>query len=411
MPYFIYCRKSQEDAKRQVQSIGDQLKSCRDTAAQCGAAVIAEFEEAMSAKRPGRPVLEEMLRRVEAGEADGIIAWHPDRLARNAMDAGRIIDLIDRGKLRDLKFQSYRFENTPEGKWMLGIVLGQSKYFVDKLATDVKRGLHSKVDKGHMPAKALAGYMNDTAAKTIIADPERFPLVRRAIELILSGDATAAQALDILNHSWGFRTRRTDKTGGGLLSSTAFYHMLSSPFLMGMLCYRGEVSPGSQPALLSADEFERMRGILGARRAKPRRRQHKFRGMIRGMACGCLATPDRRVKSYPRTGRTVEYVYYHCTNGRGGCGKGGIREEVVVEAISDVLCRLHVPPELEAWCREEETPWTPDTASEGEVTSLRQPSAAGVTSLTPGSTARRHSVTQSSARKRRGWRGKYQGFG
>ena len=63
-----------------------------------------------------------MLDRIECGEANGIIAWHPDRLARNAVDAGRIIDLIDRGMLTELKFQSYRFENSPEGKWMLGIV-------------------------------------------------------------------------------------------------------------------------------------------------------------------------------------------------------------------------------------------------------------------------------------------------
>ena len=29
-----------------------------------------------------------MMRRIEAGEAQGIIAWHPDRLARNSMDGG-----------------------------------------------------------------------------------------------------------------------------------------------------------------------------------------------------------------------------------------------------------------------------------------------------------------------------------
>ena len=41
-----------------------------------------------------------MLDFIEAGGADGIIAWHPDRLARNAFDGGRIIDLIDQNTRR-----------------------------------------------------------------------------------------------------------------------------------------------------------------------------------------------------------------------------------------------------------------------------------------------------------------------
>lgn len=157
MAYFLYVRKSEEDDGRQVQSIGDQLKIGRELAESAGVEISEIFQEARSAKRPGRPVFNEMIARIEAGEAEGIIAWHPDRLSRNAVDAGLIIDMLDRGVLRDLKFQSYKFENTPEGKWMLSIVLGQSKYYVDKMSVEVRRGIRSKLEQGHYPQVAPPG--------------------------------------------------------------------------------------------------------------------------------------------------------------------------------------------------------------------------------------------------------------
>ncbi|MFH1955725.1 MAG: recombinase family protein, partial [Patescibacteria group bacterium] len=81
---------------------------------------------------------------MERGEAEGILAWHPDRLARNSIDGGRIIFLIDTGIIKALKSPTFWFEPTPQGKFMLNIAFGQSKYFVDNLSENTKRGLRQK---------------------------------------------------------------------------------------------------------------------------------------------------------------------------------------------------------------------------------------------------------------------------
>ncbi|MBV8543916.1 MAG: recombinase family protein, partial [Acidobacteria bacterium] len=123
MKYFIYCRKSSEEEDRQVQSIDSQRGELKTTfGAQTDIEIVEIFQEAQSAMTPGRPVFGEMLARIERGEADGLIAWAPDRLARNSIDGGRVIYLLDTGSLRDLKFATFTFENTPSGKFMLSIL-------------------------------------------------------------------------------------------------------------------------------------------------------------------------------------------------------------------------------------------------------------------------------------------------
>ena len=88
--YFLYARKSTDVEDKQVRSIEDQLAVLRALAKEQGLVISEEFIEKQSAKMPGRPVFDGMLSRIQKGEAQGIVCWKLDRLARNPADGGTI---------------------------------------------------------------------------------------------------------------------------------------------------------------------------------------------------------------------------------------------------------------------------------------------------------------------------------
>ena len=105
--YFLYARKSTEDDDRQVMSIEAQLFELREFARRENFEILEEFQEAKSAKTPGREVFGEMMAKVEKSDGVGILSWHPDRLARNSIDGGRIIYAVDTHKIISLRFSTF----------------------------------------------------------------------------------------------------------------------------------------------------------------------------------------------------------------------------------------------------------------------------------------------------------------
>src|SRR5580658_8540879 len=188
--FFIYARKSTDDLSRQVRSIDDQIAELRELAGREKLDVRDVLIEKQTAKVPGRPIFNAMLDRIQGGEASGILAWHPDRLSRNSLDAGRIIHLVDTGKIAALRFPIMPFDPSATGKFMLAIMFGQSKYYVDNLSENIKRGQRQKLRNGIWPLLAPVGYLNDSSTKTIYPDPHRAPLIKIAFELYASGEYT-----------------------------------------------------------------------------------------------------------------------------------------------------------------------------------------------------------------------------
>lgn len=196
--YVMYTRKSTTDETRQECSIPDQVADCTQLVNSEGLNLVEIIRESESARESGiRPKFEQMIVDLKAGKYDGIIAWHPDRLARNMKDAGTLIDLLDKQIIKDLRFKTSTFENSPMGKMLLGISFVLSKQYTDHLSESVKRGIDHRLTEGKWVGKPKHGYYIDPN-KRLRPDGENWNLIKRAFQMRLDNEALTDIA-DYLN--------------------------------------------------------------------------------------------------------------------------------------------------------------------------------------------------------------------
>ena len=329
--FYIYARKSTDDEDRQVLSIDSQINELREFAKKENLFIMEEFVEAKTAKEPGRPIFSFMLKQIEAGFANGILAWHPDRLARNSVDGGKIIYLVDIGKIVDLRFPTYRFDNTAQGKFMLSIAFGQSKYYVDNLSENVKRGLREKLRRGEWPGWAPLGYINDYKNHTIIPDSEKAPFIRKIFELYATGDYSLTELLNEV-HRWKFLAK-----GGKPVRKSSLVWMLKNPFYYGVMIFKGELFDGSHLPLISKKLFDRVQEVF-EKKAKPIKKgeiKFAFTGLIKCGECGASITAERQ----------KGHIYYRCTKKITRCSQKFLREEALLGQINKAILKVFIDNE------------------------------------------------------------------
>ncbi|MDD4939102.1 MAG: recombinase family protein, partial [Candidatus Omnitrophica bacterium] len=260
------------------------------------------------------------------GEASGIISWHPDRLARNSIDGGKVIYLVDTGKIIDLKFPTYRFDSSAQGKFMLNIIFGQSKYYVDNLSENTKRGLREKVRLGEYPSLAPIGYTNDRSK--IIVDEANAPLVKKLYALCAEGRYSLLE-LRKLATAFGLVSKRQKKP----LSFSNVHRILTNPFYYGLFLYKGEIFQGTHSPIIDKDLFDKVQEVIKFRSKPILNKNHYFvfRGFIRCGECGCQITAEIQ----------RGHAYYHCTKKRGPCAQSKyVREENLAQQVKEAIDKV-----------------------------------------------------------------------
>ncbi|MFA6917650.1 MAG: recombinase family protein [Candidatus Gracilibacteria bacterium] len=339
MKYYLYARKSTDEDDRQVLSIEAQITELREFAHKENIEIVKEFVESKTAKAPGRPIFNKMISGIENGEVMGILAWHPDRLARNSVDGGKIIYLIDEAKIGALKFPTFWFDTTPQGKFMLNIAFGQSKYYIDNLSENIKRGIRQKLRRGELPSLAPVGYLNELRHHTIVKDPERWLAVKKMFEAYAKGDYTL-EDLQKLSLSLGLVSRRTGKA----LVLARIDHLLRNPFYYGVFNHKGELYQASHEPIISKKLFDKVQRVIETH-GKPRKTKEiesfVFRKLFTCGECGRMVTAEKKIKPSGRT-----YIYYRCTKKNRVCHQKYLEEKELVLQLNELFREVSI---RESW--------------------------------------------------------------
>ena len=356
--YFIYVRKSSVGETQQILSIEGQLGELQKIIQRDNLTVVDIYKESRSAHIPNnRPKFDEMMKRLAKGEANGIITWHTNRLSRNPKESGHIQQMLQDGLIASIVLP-YRHFKSEDNALLFSIETSEANQYSRDLSVNVKRGLKQKYELGHPPSYAQLGYLNTKSiirgSNQIIEDPERWHIVRKGFDLLLSGAYTVPQILDVLNNTYGLRTRPGNVKGGKPLSRSGIYRMFTNPFYYGVFYRNGIQYKGAYKPMMTVQEFDTIQAILG-RKGKPRPKHHVFAytGLMTCGVCGSAITACEKQKLIKSTGEVKTYILYHCTRRKKGAATCTERSympvQVLEQLITEELRRYQVHPAFKEW--------------------------------------------------------------
>lgn len=344
--FFVYARRSTDDADNQQNSLEYQVPQCLRLARDQGLTIADETERLFCTNgiirerhtayvtnpleistngnvryEIDRPKFGWLVGKLATGRYAGVIALCSDRLTRNDEDSAVINALQKRGI--DIRYVTVNYQRNSAGQLHQRMDQIFNAYRSAQSSEMIRSTYEKLRTEGHCTYQTPVGYLDGNGPRDKRFDPQRGPLVRRLFELYATGDWSIIE-LARLSNDEGLtmkprRRRRTyEETQEQELSEfepvcrpmtfQRVQEVLRNPFYIGKLRHKGNLLPGNHPPLIDETLFYRVQQLLSGKRTSVHYADKSFfafRGFVR-CRCSRLYTP------YMQKGRA--YYSAKCLN-------------------------------------------------------------------------------------------------
>lgn len=352
--YVLYARKSTEDEGSQVRTHKDQIKHCTKLAESKGLNVVATFKESKSAKKSNnRPVFNQILEGIRNKKYDAILAYAPDRLSRNMLEGGLLINMLDEGIIKDLQFPTLLFSNDASGKLTLGIMFSISKHFSDDLSTKVRKGVSGNLEDGKSGGQPKWGY--DRELDGYYRPNEWFDVVQEAWYMRARGSTNKVVLEYLLEKGYHRMTKitRKNKTSRRINpTEKSVGEMFRDPFYYGVLVQTDEtitinlIQTDFVP-MVDEEVYNQVQALAYTRKrdADPKKRT-EFKPLRHLVYCGvCKSDKWMSVGKNKPGGSKHHVLSYECKNADCIRSPKSVRAKFVFDSIYELLDRLELTDE------------------------------------------------------------------
>jgi site-specific DNA recombinase len=226
----IYVRVSTKEQTENL-SLPTQLRACEEYCARHGFEILERFhEQGESAKTTDRSELQNLLKycRTHKGKVHFVIVYNLTRFAREKYDHFAL-----RAHLKSLgislRSATEPIDDTSTGKLMEGVLAAFAQFDNDVRSERTRAGMRAALELGRWTFPEPLGYLNAPkwSGKSLVHDPDRAELVKRAFEELATGQYTKQEVIARATEA-GLRSRK-----GLTLSPQSFGQMMRNPIYEG----------------------------------------------------------------------------------------------------------------------------------------------------------------------------------
>lgn len=266
----------------------------------------------------------------ERGLFDVLVVYKMDRFARNVEVSQQAKKRLFKAGVKLYSVREGEIRDTPDGFLMSVVGDAFAEYYSRNLSVLVRNGIDQSARQCKAAGRRIFGYDVDDEDRFVINERQG-EAVREIFRRYLVGQ-TATEICAWLNHS-GIRTSR-----GKTWCTQNLMQVFGNVAYKGTYKYSGHVIEGGMPALVSAEDFDRVQEIRDTRRRKKRRsnvNEYLLTGKVFCLECG---RPMCGTAGTSKSGK--KYTYYGCLRKDGGCGIRVSSEAVesrVMRAVVELL--------------------------------------------------------------------------